>query len=86
MTANFAPSTPSRRRSVGAVVAVLLLALVAAGCMPDDARSFFDRTNNLRKSYGIAAMREHDTLTAKAEDWAQHMASTGTLAAPNVAV
>ena len=80
MTANVTSRTPiRRRRSIGATVAVVLLALAAAGCMPSDARTFLDRTNNLRKSYGIGVLYEHDTLTAKAEAWAQHMASTGRL-------
>jgi uncharacterized protein YkwD len=70
---------PPKRRSVGGVVAIVLLALTAAACMPKDARTFLDRTNGLRASHGVKALQEHDTLTRKAEAWAQHMASTGRL-------
>lgn len=61
-------------------MAVLLLAIAAAGCMPSDARTFLDRTNTLRSSQGVRQLHEHDTLTQKAEAWARHMASTGKLA------
>ena len=72
-------SSPSKRRSFGAILVIVLLALAAAGCMPSDARTFLDRTNSLRKTYGVRALAENDTLTKKAEDWAQHMAATGRL-------
>jgi uncharacterized protein YkwD len=71
--------TRTRRRGGLAVLAIALLAVALAGCMPDDARTFLDRTNALRKANGVAALTEHDTLTQKAESWAQHMASTGRL-------
>jgi uncharacterized protein YkwD len=76
--------SPAKRRSVGAVVAIVLLALTAAGCMPNDAKTFLDRTNTLRKSQGVAALKEHDTLTNKAEAWAKHMAATGRLEHSNL--
>ena len=79
MTTNTAPAQV-KRRSMGAILAMVLLALVAAGCMPADARTFLDRTNALRSSQGVRTLKEHDTLTRKAEAWAQHMAQTGTLA------
>lgn len=72
-------SPPTHRRSGAALLAVLLVALVAAGCMPAAERTFLDRTNTLRASVGVSALQENDVLTAKAEDWAQHMASTGVL-------
>ena len=71
--------TRNRRRGGLAVLAIALLAVALAGCMPDDARTFLDRTNSLRKANGVPALTEHDTLTTKAEAWAQHMASTGRL-------
>jgi len=76
-------ATSIRTRSAGTLLAVLLL-VAAAGCMPADERTFLDRTNALRSSSGIASLQEQDTLTAKAEAWAQHMASTGTLAHSNL--
>ncbi|MFP5256135.1 MAG: CAP domain-containing protein [Acidimicrobiia bacterium] len=71
-------STRARLGTGLAVVAVL--ATVVAGCMPDDARTFLDRTNGLRASHGLPALAEHGQLTDKAEAWAHHMARTGRLA------
>jgi uncharacterized protein YkwD len=69
----------ARRRGAGALLAVLVVAVALSGCMPDDSRTFFDRTNSLRRSQGVAALQESGTLTNKAEDWARHMAATGRL-------
>ena len=68
-----------RPRSAGALLAVVLLAVVAAGCMPAEERTFLDRTNGLRAANGLPALSEHGVLTDKAEAWAQQMAATGTL-------
>lgn len=71
----------SARARLGMGIAVVaVLAMIVAGCMPDDARSFLDRTNSLRASQGLPALHEHGQLTDKAEAWAQHMARTGRLA------
>jgi uncharacterized protein YkwD len=78
-TTSVQPTAPRRRRPALVAVALALFVLLAAGCMPDDARTFLDRTNALRKTEGVRALKEHDTLTRKAEDWAQHMARTGRL-------
>ena len=75
---------PAKRRTVTTILAIVVLAMAAAGCMPKDARTFLDRTNSLRSSYGVRALQEHDTLTKKAEAWAQHMASTGRLEHSNL--
>jgi uncharacterized protein YkwD len=79
-----APPTRSRRRSAGALLAIVLLAVAAAGCMPSDAKTFLSRTNTLRASQGVPALKENDTLTRKAEAWAQYMAKTGRLAHSNL--
>jgi uncharacterized protein YkwD len=74
-----ARTTRFRSRSAGALVAILLLAVAAAGCMPAEERTFLDRTNAMRSAQGVRELKENDTLTKKAEAWAQHMASTGKL-------
>jgi uncharacterized protein YkwD len=75
-----APTTSrARRRGAGALLALLLAVVALAGCMPNDARTFLDRTNSLRRSYGVPVLQENDILTDKAEAWARHMASTGRL-------
>jgi uncharacterized protein YkwD len=68
-----------RRRSAGALLAIVLLGVVAAGCMPADGRTFLDRTNALRDDHRVGGLVEHQALTDKAEAWAQHMARTGRL-------
>lgn len=69
----------SGRARLLALGLAILVALAASGCMPDDARTFLDRANDLRAGSGLPALQEHDTLTAKAERWAEHMAATGRL-------
>ena len=73
-------STRARARAGVGVAVLAVLATVVAGCMPQDARTFLDRTNGLRSSHGLPALHEHGQLTDKAEAWAQHMARTGRLA------
>jgi len=77
-------ASTTRTRSAGALLAMVLLAVAAAGCMPAEERTFLDRTNSLRSSVGVRALYEHDTLTNKAEAWAQYMARTGKLAHSNL--
>jgi uncharacterized protein YkwD len=78
-TARAADPAARRRRRL-ALLGVVLLAVTASACMPNEERTFLDRTNALRSSKGVAVLAEHDVLTAKAEQWAQHMAATGVLA------
>lgn len=75
--------SPARVRSLGAVLAVAL-AIVASGCMAEQERTFFDRTNSYRASQGIRTLHEHGDLNKKAEAWAQRMASTGRLEHSNL--
>ncbi len=46
-----------RRRSAGALLAIVLLVVAGAGCMPADARTFLDRTNALRSSVGVRTLK-----------------------------
>lgn len=74
----------TRTRAAGTLLAVVLLAVVGAGCLPAEEQTFLDRANSLRSSVGAAPLQEHGTLTAKAEAWAQHMARTGRLEHSNL--
>jgi len=74
------PARRRRRRPILGLLAVVAVLLGAAACMPAEERTFLDRTNALRTSQGVRPLAEHDTLTQKAESWAQHMAATGKLA------
>jgi len=71
--------TTAARRPALALVAALLLAVTAAGCMPADANKMLIYTNQARAYAGIRPVQEHPTLTAKAESWARHMAAEGRL-------
>jgi len=73
-------TSPVRARSAATLLAVVLLVTAVAGCMPAEERTSLTRTNQLRSSVGVPALQESDALTRKAEDWANHMASTGRLA------
>lgn len=73
------PTIGRPRRTVLGLLAVVLVTLVA-GCLPPEEQTFLDRTNSFRSANGVAPLREHATLTKKAEDWARSMAATGTLA------
>jgi len=74
-----ATKSTSRRRGVLGVVAIALLAIALAGCMPGDAQTFLTRTNAVRKTEGSRALVQHPALTEKAEAWARHMAASGRL-------
>lgn len=74
-----AVATGRRRRAVS-MLAVVLLALTATACLPNEEQSFLDRTNAMRRTAGVGQLDEHGVLSEKAEAWAQHMARTGTLA------
>jgi uncharacterized protein YkwD len=65
-------------------VAVIVLIFAGAGCMPAPERTFLDRTNAGRAYVGVRPLQENDTLTNKAEDWAQHMAAAGVLTHSNL--
>ena len=83
MSALTAPATSlaiTRRHRALALLTVVVLALSATACLPAEEQSFLDRTNSLRSSQGVRPLQEHSVLTQKAEAWAQHMASTHTLA------
>lgn len=75
---------PTRTRTAGTLLAMVLLAVVASGCLPAEEQTFLDRTNALRSSVGVRQLDEHGTLTAKAEAWANYMASTGRLEHSNL--
>ncbi len=74
----------TRTRAAGTLLAVVLLAVVGAGCLPAEEQTFLDRANGLRSSVGATPLQEHGTLTAKAEAWAHHMARTGRLEHSNL--
>jgi uncharacterized protein YkwD len=75
-----APVRSRRRRKVLALAGVAVLATTSAGCLRAEEQTFFDRTNALRSSRGVATLRDHDALNQKAELWARHLAETGVLA------
>lgn len=75
-----ARTRPARLRKVMAVGSIAAVLFAVSACMPAEERTFLDRTNSMRAERGLPALQEHDALTAKAERWATHLASTGVLA------
>jgi uncharacterized protein YkwD len=70
---------PARRvpRILVLAVVVLTTCLVSTSCMSVEARTFFDRTNELRAAAGAPPLAEHVWLDLKAQAWAERMASEG---------
>jgi uncharacterized protein YkwD len=68
-----------RIRRLAPFFVLVLAALLLAGCMSAEARVSFDRLNVLRTERGVPALVEDPQLVDKAEQWAQRLASDGTL-------
>src|SRR4051794_36579246 len=76
------------------IIAALLIALTcsiglgathgAGAADPGAEADFTNRVNGLRASVGRAPLGTHPVLTAKAENWAAHMAATGCLCHSNL--
>ena len=80
-SASLAPrrTTRTAARPAAVLVSIALSALILTGCLSSNAQSFVDRTNSLRASHGIHALRNHSALDAKAQAWAEETARRGTL-------
>ena len=57
------------------LMAGLLLAAVATGCMSGDAATAFEAMNADRAANGVGGLGEHGDLVAKAEGWAVYLAN-----------
>jgi uncharacterized protein YkwD len=57
------------------LLAGLLLAAVATGCMSGEAADGFNAINADRAGNGVGTLGEHGDLVAKAEGWAAHLAN-----------
>jgi uncharacterized protein YkwD len=57
------------------VMAGLLLAVVATGCMSGEASNAFNAINADRGGNGVAGLVEHGDLVTKAEQWAAYLAN-----------
>jgi uncharacterized protein YkwD len=71
---------PNPRRRLGLALGVSLLALALTGCLNPDAQRAYDLLNATRADHGRAALALQDDLNAKAQSWAEHLASQGRLA------
>ncbi len=78
-------ATLTAARPVRAVAGILVGALLLTGCLFGNAQSFVDSTNQLRSSKGVPALANHGVLEAKAQAWAEVLASRGTLTHSNLA-
>jgi uncharacterized protein YkwD len=69
-----------------ALVTVAVVVAVGAGAQPaaaDDTATFVARTNELRASVGLPPLSVDAQLSAMAQQWAAHMATTGALVHPS---
>jgi uncharacterized protein YkwD len=86
-SATIAPPARTARsaaRPAALLLSVALSALILTGCLPSNSQSFIDRTNSLRASHGIHALRNHGALDAKAQAWAEETARRGSLVHSNL--
>jgi uncharacterized protein YkwD len=66
----------TRRRPAAVLALLAAVAVVASGCLgTPEARASADLANAERTGRGIPALRVDATLTAKAQNWANRMAS-----------
>ena len=76
--------TRSTARSAQALLGLAIAALVLSGCWGSNASTFLQKTNYLRASKGVPALAAHGTLDSKAQSWANHLATHGTLVHSNL--
>jgi uncharacterized protein YkwD len=67
------------RRLLG-LVAITAAVLVLTGCLSEQGQRAFDLLNADRRANGLHELVNDLDLNAKAQQWADHMAATGTLA------
>ncbi len=80
-----APANRSRaRRVAGAVVAGLLATALLAGCLSDDQITVQNQINNARAAHGVPRLADYSVSDTKAQNWANHLASIGTLQHSNL--
>jgi uncharacterized protein YkwD len=74
------------RRASASIAVVALALLLFTGCTPLNSQEqyLFDRTNQLRIESGLKPVYEYEPLTAKAREWAAHLALQGRLAHQNL--
>lgn len=81
-----APAPSRRLRARAGLAALLALSVFAlAACMNDDQQAAFDKVQNARSAAGIHTLHHDNTAQAKAQAWAEHLASRNTLAHSNLA-
>ena len=71
-------SRSSRSVRLGGCAALLVCLLALVGCTPDQSASF-DRINTIRTAHELPALLPSPHAMAKAQAWAEHLASIGRL-------
>lgn len=71
-------SSTSRRVRCGGLGLLLVCLLALVGCTPEQSATF-DRINQIRTSQGLATLLPSPHAMAKAQAWADHLATIGRL-------
>lgn len=79
-TASCPSPTTSRRARRGLSALVVVAALVLGACMSPQQRVAYDLVNSSRSNSGVHALAHDAIAQAKAQAWAEHLASKNTLA------
>lgn len=80
-----APPSRSRRfRVAGVVVAAMMTVAVLAGCVSDQQVAVQNQINNSRSANGVHRLASYGPSHTKAQNWANHLASIGTIKHSNL--
>jgi len=72
--------TRSTRRLLAAIVALAFALVALTGCWTSSQQKVADLVNWSRHTHGLATLRADQLAMQRAQEWSDHMASTGVLA------
>jgi len=78
------PTRPRLRRLAGVVVAGVLATALLAGCLSEDQSTVQNQINSSRAAAGVQRLADYGTSDTKAQNWANYLASIGTIKHSNL--